>query len=262
MQDRQAVGTEFRYFGDELSVWGLVDYDTSYNEISSAYLQGSWRIGSRLTLSTSLDRRHSPYLSAGSALIGQPVESFAELETFWSEDEIRQLSLDRTPIANSFTTAVSYSLSPRLQISFDANQTTIEATPESGGVAAMPASTYNYMSSTLVASSLFKEGDVTMLGLRYSESDSTKVVSINLDSRFPIGNRWRINPRLRIDQRQILSDASDELIYTPGVRLQYRHSRKLRVELEAGKQFASRDAIDTTLDRESYYLSLGYQAFF
>jgi len=263
IEDRQAVGTEFRYFSDGKSLWGLIDFDTSYNEISSAYLQGSWRIGSRLTISGSLDQRHSPYLSTGSAMIGQPVSSFEEMLVLFTEDEIRQLSLDRAPLASSYTTAISWSLSPRLQLSFDANQTTVDAAPESGGVAGMPASTYNYFSSTLVASSLFKEGDVSMLGLRYSESDSTQVISLSIDSRFPIGQRWRINPRLRVDQRRILTDDSDELMYTPGIRVQYRHSRTLRVELEAGKQFASRDVITgSDVDRESYFINIGYQAFF
>ena len=262
VEDRQAVGTEFRYFGENQSLWGLIDFDTSYNELSSAYLQGSWRIANRLTVSASIDRRHSPYLSTGSAMIGQPVESFEELLVLMTEEEIRQLSLDRTPLASSFTAAVSYSLSPRLQLSFDANQTTVDATPESGGVAATPESTYNYVSTTLIASSLLREGDVTMLGLRYSESDSTQVSSLTLDSRFPIGRRWRINPRLRVDQRQIMADSSDELILTPGLRIQYRHSRKWRFELEAGKQFATRETLGTDLDRESYFINVGYQAFF
>jgi hypothetical protein len=262
IEDRQAVGTEFRYFSDTQSLWGLIDYDTSYNDISSAYLQGSWRIGSRLTVSASVDQRHSPYLSTGSALIGQPVESFAQLLDFWSEAEIRQLSLDRAPLASSYTTALSYSVSPRLQVSFDANHSMIDASPESGGVAATPESTYDYFSTTLVASSLFTEGDVTMFGLRYSDSDSTQVLSLNVDSRFPIGQHWRINPRLRVDQRRILSDDSNELLYTPGIRVQYRRSRRLRFELEAGKQFASRDVVGTNIDRESYFFNLGYQAFF
>jgi len=262
IEDRQAVGTEFRYFGENQSVWGLIDYDTSYNELSSAYLQGSWRFASKLTVSASIDRRHSPYLSTGSAMIGQPVESFKELQILMTEEEIRQLSLDRSPLASSFTSSVSYSLSPRLQLSVDANQTTIDATPASGGVAATPESTYNYFSSTLIASSLFREGDVSMLSLRFSDSDSTQVTSLSLDSRFPIGKRWRINPRLRVDQRRIMADSSDELLYTPGIRVQYRRSRKLRVELEAGKQFASREALGGDIDRESYFLNIGYQVFF
>ncbi len=262
IEDRQAVGAEFRYFGEKKSLWGLIDFDTSYKEISSAYLQGSWRIGSRLTISGSIDRRHSPYLSTGSAMIGQPVESFAEMLVLWTEEEIRELSLDRAPLASSYTSSVSYSLSPRLQLSLDANQTTIESTPDSGGVAATPESTYNYFSSTLVASSLLREGDVFLFGLRYSSSESTEVVSLTIDSRFPLGRRWRLNPRLRVDQRSINSDGSDEILYTPGLRMQYRHSRRLRVDLEAGKQFASRDAIGGEIDRESYFVNLGYQVFF
>ena len=260
--DRQAVGTEFRYFGENQSLWGLIDYDTSYNEVSSAYLQGSWRFASRLTLTAAVDQRHSPYLSAGSAMVGQPVDSFKELQILWTEDEIRQLSLDRTPLATSVTGGISYSLSPRLQINADINQTRVEATPESGGVAAMPESTYDYMSATLVASSLFKEGDVTIFSLRYSESESAQVTSLSLDSRFPIGASWRINPRLRVDNRKVMSDSSDEWLYTPGVRIQYRRSRKLRIELEAGKQFAQRELVDSDIDRESYFINLGYQMFF
>ena len=83
-----------------------------------------------------------------------------------------------------------------------------------------------------------------------------------LDSRFPIGRRWRINPRLRVDRRRILSDSSDELQYTPGLRLQYRHNRKFRIEFEVGKQFARRALENTDIDRESYFVSLGYQLFF
>ena len=46
IQDRQAVGAEFRYFGTKQSLWGMVDYDIAYNELASAYLQGSWRFES------------------------------------------------------------------------------------------------------------------------------------------------------------------------------------------------------------------------
>jgi len=262
IEDRQAVGTEFRYFGENKSIWGLIDYDTSYNEVSSAFLQGSWRITPFLNLSGSFDRRHTPYLSMGSGLIGQPVQTFAELLILFTEDEIRQLSLDRAPIASSYTLAVSYSLSPKLQLSVDASQATVEASEESGGVAATPEANYQYFSTTMIASSVFKEGDVSMIGLRYSDSDSTQVLSMTLDSRFPIGKRWRINPRLRIDQRSFVSSSGDEMLYTPGLRIQFRPSRRLRVEFEAGKQYSQRQLADTDLDRESYFISLGYQAFF
>jgi len=262
VDDRQAVGAEFRYFGANQSLWGLIDYDTLYKEIGSAYLQGSWRFASRLSVHGSIDRRHSPFLSTRNAMIGQPVTSFSELLILYTEEEIRQFSLDRSPLTTSYTLGLSHSVSPRFQITADANQTTIEGTRESGGVAATPPTTYAYFSTSLVASSMLREGDVSMIGLRYSDSGTTKVISMNLDSRFPIGRAFRINPRLRIDRREIMSDGSYEWLITPGIRMQYRWSRKFRLELEAGKLFAQRESSITDMDRESYFINIGYQAFF
>ena len=262
IDDRQAVGTEFRYFGQNQSLWGLIDYDTSYKEIGSAFLQGSWRFASHLTIHGSIDQRHSPFLSTGNALIGQPVESFSELLVLMTEDEIRQLSIDRTPLSNTYTVGISHSLTPRLQFNVDANQTTIEATPESGGVSATPETTYEFYAANVTASSLLKEGDVSIIGLRYSTSGTSKTMSLNLDSRIPFGRYLRINPRLRIDRREIVADSSYEWSYRPGIRIQYRRSQKFRIELEAGKQFSERDFIGGNLDRESYFINIGYQAFF
>ncbi len=262
LEDRQAVGAEFRYFGTNQSFWGLVDYDTLYNELGSAFLQGSWRFPSRLSLHGSIDRRHSPFLSIGNALIGQPVVDFAELLALWPEQDIRQFGLDRSPVSTTFSVGLSYPISTKWQINADASQSTIEETPASGGVLSTPGANYSYYSTSLIASSLFKEGDVTIFGARYSDSDTTRVISLTVDSRYPIGRTWRLNPRLRVDRRQRLADSSYEWLYTPGLRIQYRRSQKLRIEFEVGKQFAQRETADANLDRESYFINLGYQVFF
>ena len=200
--------------------------------------------------------------STGNALIGQPVAAFSDLLVLMTEEEIRQLSLDRTPVSNTYTIGISHSLTPRLQINADANQTTIDATPDSGGVAATLETTYESYAASVTASSLLKEGDVSIIGLRYSKSDTSESMSLNLDTRIPFGRYLRINPRLRVQRRQIAADSSYEWTYTPGIRIQYRRSQKFRLELEAGKQYSQRDMIGTDLDRESYFINLGYQAFF
>lgn len=262
ISDRQAVGTEFRFFGQNQSLWGVIDYDTSYSELSSAFLQGSWRFANRLTVHGSVDRRHSPYLSMYNAMIGQPVATFPELLVLFSEEEIRQFSLDRAPVAVAYTAGLSHSLSPRIQINADATRMTVETAPESGGIAALPRTTYALYSTNLVASSILLEGDVTLVGLRFSESDTSSVASVNLDSRLPIGRSWRINPRLRVDRRQIKADSSYEWLYTPGIRILFRRSQHYRIELEAGKRFSRREIPTADMDRESYFVNLGYQAFF
>ena len=262
IEDRQAVGVEFRYFGDKRSLWGLIDYDLSFGDLSSAFLQGSWRLAARSTVHATVDRRHSPFLSTGTAMIGQPVESFAELLVLLTEDEIRQLSIDRSPLSTSYSIGISHALSPRFQMNIDGNQTRIEATPASGGVAATSQSTYQYYSVNFTASSLIKEGDVSILGLRMSDSDSTKVISLMFDTRFPFGRAWRVNPRLRVDRREILSDNSEELLYRPGLRIQYRRSQKFRLDFEVGRQFSQRETNTIDLDRKSYFFNVGYQVFF
>lgn len=262
IEDRQAVGAEFRYFGESQSLWGLVDYDVSYNELSSAYLQGSMRFAKHSSVHASLDRRHSPYLSTGTAMVGQPVESFAELMTLLSEDEIRELSRDRSPISTTYTAGLSHSLTPKLQLNLDASRTLVDATPTSGGVAGMPESEYQYYSANFIASSLLREGDMSMLGLRVADSTSARILSLTLDTRVPLGRSWRINPRLRVDRREINTDGSDEWMYTPGIRIQYRRSQKLRLEFEAGRRYSQRETATMDLNRESYFVNAGYQVFF
>ncbi|MDH4047670.1 MAG: SPOR domain-containing protein [Gammaproteobacteria bacterium] len=262
MTDRQAVGAEMRYFANGKSLWGMLDYDISYQELGSVFLQGSWRFESDLTLNALIDRRRSPFLSTSNALIGQQFETFTDLASTLTEEELRQLSLDRTAISTTYTLGFSRSLTPRLQLTADASQSVIDATPESGGVPGNPQSTYRYYSTSLLASSLIKEGDVSIIGLRMSDSSSTRVYSVNLDTRYPFGNGLRINPRLRVDYREILSDMSTEWIYTPGLRLQYRMGRRGRIDLEGGKQISKRSAETIDLDRDSYFINFGYQLIF
>lgn len=260
--DRQVLGGEARYFAENGSVWGRVDYDTAFAELSSVFLQASWRLPGRFTASGLVDRRRSPFLSMGSAMAGQPVDEFASLLPLFTEDELRQLALDRSAISTTTTLGLSGPVSPRLQINLNASRTAVDETPDSGGVLGQPSSTYSYYSTDLIASGLLRPNDVSIIGVRYADSTNTQVWSLNLDARFAIGRSLRLNPRLRIDHRSIRSDGSDEWIYSPGLRLQYRWGRNARLHLEAGRQIASRALETIDLDRDSYFLNLGYQLFY
>jgi tetratricopeptide (TPR) repeat protein len=262
LTDRRAIGAELRYFGEGSSVWGILSYDSKFGELGSAFLQGSLRLPGNFTVTGLLDVRRSPFLSLGNALVGQQVESFEDMTVLFTEDELRQFALDRSPRVATVSTGLSKPLSPKLQFNLNASLSSVEASPESAGVPASDESEYSYYSADLVASSLFTEGDVGIIGLRYAVSNSTDVYSINLDSRFPIGRAWRINPRLRVDYREIRSDQSTQWIYTPALRIQFRPGRHWRVDLEAGKRFSRRDMALTDQDRESNFIYIGYQFFY
>jgi tetratricopeptide (TPR) repeat protein len=262
LTDRSAIGTEFRYFGERRSLWGMLSYDTEFAELGSAFLQGSWRSAGNLTLTGQVDVRRSPYLSLGNAVAGQQVDSFSELMVLFTEDELRQFALDRSPEVTTVSAGVSRPLSPKLQFNLNASHSTISATPASGAVQATEDSEYSYYSADLVASGLLSEGDVAILGLRHSVSDTTDVYSISLDSRFPVGRAWRINPRLRADYREIRSDQSTEWIYSPSLRVQWRAGRRWRFELDTGMQISTRDMEAMDVDRESNFVRIGYQLIF
>ena len=262
LTDRQAVGAELRYFGDNQSVWSIVDYDIEFEELGSLFVQGSWRLPASFTITGVLDRRRSPFLSLGNALVGQQLESFEELRLFFTEEEIRQFALDRSAATTTYTFGVSRPFSPKLSMNFNASISSIDGTPDSGGVAATPDSEYSYYSADVVASSLFTEGDVGIVGLRYAVSETTDVYSTTFDTRFPVGRGWRISPRLRVDYREIKTDQSTQWIYTPGLRVQYRMGRRARFELQTGKQFSTREMEKSDQDRESWFVNAGYQLFF
>ena len=262
LTDRQAIGAEVRYFGDNQSLWSIVDYDTGFEELGSVFIQGSWRLPANFTITGVLDRRRSPFLSLGNALVGQQLESFEELRVFFTEEEIRQFALDRSAATTTYTFGLSRPFSPKLSMNLNASISSINATPESGGVAATPDSEYSYYSADIVASSLFTEGDVGIVGLRYAVSETTDVYSTTFDTRFPIGRGWRISPRLRVDYREIRTDQSTQWIYTPGLRVQDRMGRRVRFELQTGKQFSTREMATSDQDRESWFVNAGYQLFF
>lgn len=261
LKDRQAVGGEARYFGEDKTLWAMVDYDIEFSQVSSAFLQTSWRLPGDLTLTGLYDHRRSPYLALGNALVGQLDQDFDALLASWTEEEIRQLALDRSAATTTLTLGVSRPLTPKLQLGLNATRSVVGQTRASGGIDAMPESEYGYYSLDLVASSLFREGDVSIVSLRQSTSGTTDILSLNFDARFPFGGAWRVGPRLRIDRREIQADGSEEWIYSPGLRLHYRLSNSMRFELTAGKEFSAREMVETDVDRESYFVYAGYQWF-
>jgi len=262
LTDREAVGAEVRYFGEQHSLWSVIDYDLEFGELGNALVQGSWRPAGNFTITGMYDQRRSPFLNLGNAMIGQQLASFADLQVLFTEEEMRQLALDRSPSATTMTVGVSKPISPRVQVNATASLTNVDATPESGGVAAIDESKYNYYSGDLVVSGLFAENDVSIFGVRYAESDTTDVLSAHLDARFRLGRRWRISPRLRVDHRQIKTDDSTQWIYTPGLRVQYRHDRRIRLEFEGGTQFSDRAMLGQDQTRKSYFVNVGYQWYF
>ena len=258
LTDRRAVGAEARYFDPRKSLFSLVDYDVFYGSVNNALVLGSLTLENKTTLSMTLDYRNSPILTTNNALQGQQVDDIENLQDLFSDDEIYDLAEDRTANSSTITLSASYPFNNQYQINTDISYSEFSETPASGGVEVVPGTESLFFSTQLIGSSLLKDGDISILGLRYSDTDTASTTSLSLNTRYPVSQNFRINPRLRFDLRQNKSDSSKQVTTAPSLRLDYRWKRRLRFEMDIGGEFSSRDLPETD-DSKSYFLNLGYR---
>ncbi len=263
VSDRQAVGTEVRYLGENRSLIASVEYDFAYSELTSLAALGNWTFDNRVTANARFDWRKAPFLTTEAALIGQPESSIQELLLTYAEAEIRQLALDRAGSMQSIAVGVARPLSERFEISADVTASQYDGTPESGGVRETEDSgTLVYSCLSLIGSSLIREGDLAILGLRYADGGTAKSTAIFLDARYPLTRNLRLNPKLFLSRVQLTQGDSTDLLIRPGLRLQYRLARHYQFEVEGGGEFGSHDNALGTNDSTGYYFYAGYRADF
>lgn len=263
LTDRRAIGGELRYFNPSLSFFSLIDYDIHYNELNIGQFLGNWILPDKTTINLTLDYRNSPILTTRNALTGQGVDSLDDLQDNFSDSEIFDLARDRTPTSKLVTLGVSRPLHEKLQISGDVTVTNLSDTDESGDVEATVGTGTDYFYNLqLIGSNLIKTGDITILGLRYADTDDRGITSLTFNMRYPFNRKLRINPRFRADYRKNRDDDTDQMIYRPSLRLSYQAMRKLRLEAELGGEYSDREIVDGSTKDRSYYFNIGYRSDF
>jgi tetratricopeptide (TPR) repeat protein len=257
--DRQAVGAELRYFRPGRVVIGFADYDVHFKELNSAVAIGAWQLPARWTLNFDLEHRKSPVLTTRNALIGQPVDAIGELLDLFSSTDIRQLALDRSADLDIYGISLSRPFGERLQWTLNAQRIETGATLPSGGVEGIPATGPELaLSSQLLASSIWRAGDIHIIGVRQQSGGPVDTSSVGIASRVPVWGAWRLGPQLRVDRRIFAIDDATQWIYAASLRLLLQKQRLL-VELEVGAEQASREVAGAQEDIKRLFFSLGYR---
>jgi tetratricopeptide (TPR) repeat protein len=257
--DRQAFGSEVRYFRPGRTVVALADYDIHFKELNNALLLATFALPGRWTVTANLDQRKSPGLSLRNALIGQTATSFDELLRLLPRDQIEQLALDRTADSHLYSLSVSRPFGERWEWTVDYSSFDTAGTPASGGVDEVPDSgTDNAIALEGIASSLFGGNDLTALVLRHQTGATIDIDSFGISTRFPLGRVWRLGPRLRVDQRRMHDDGSRQMLYAPTLRLDLQRTRML-FECELGAEIGRRALAQSQENTTRYYFSLGYR---
>ena len=270
VKDRQAVGFEGRYLASRASLVALFDYDTFYHSLNTASLLGTLLLPAHWSLSLDAERRNSPVLTTGNALIGQTVTTLSGLQESLTLEQIYQAARDRTPSTSSYNFTATRPLGQRFQFTAVVSATQTAATPASFGVNAQPATglLFNYQMQ-LYGSDLWSNGDFNVVTLTHGNTEIGRIDSVSLTSRLPVGGRWRLAPRFTVERLSEQSDGSSQTSYIPSALLDYQRGNKL-LQLEVGGELGSRDAFlqlangqfVQTQKTTRYYASLSYRVTF
>ena len=260
--DRQAMGSEIRYFDSSLSVFNLIDYDVSFGDLNIFLLNSNWIFEDHKTLFVNADIRKSPSLSTSNALMGQTELSLDDMLQTYTKAEIKQLASDRTATSHTLTVGGSLPLEKKMNYLFSSDVTVANTSgmPASGGIQEVEGTGNEYyVGMQLLGNNMFIKRDSNILALRFGFTKNSDTRSISLNSRLPGGNKWRINPRARFSQRENKnnSDSQDSLRYS--LRLDYRFKRELNFETEIGQEHTTDNVTGGSQKTEVTFFNLGYR---
>ena len=246
--NRQAVGTEIRYFEEKYNIYSIVDYDLAYSDLNILSIQGQYFYSKPTAITFNYDYRASPFFETSNALtqLGQEVSIKDLLEgtktnTSYSEAQLQNIAADRTGHVSIVTLGASHVLSPDSQLSADISRS--ESTfkladttdPAIDKILAAPASTDISLqwdtSVQLVSNKVFNQKDTLINYFRYTYSDQFFEAGYNLTYRVPYELLYTVEPRLALRYRE--NDTKEVLFRSiPGMRVNFRSSQKLRFYME------------------------------
>jgi hypothetical protein len=233
--DRRALGAELRYNGKKLTVYSAADYDIYFNELNNAYVSGTWNPREGTSFYATADYRRVPFLLTSNALMGQ---TFTQLDTLVSAvggDNVNTWATDRTASSETLTVGASQQVFKDWQIALDATVAKYSGTPASGGVDATPEPGIEYyLSSQLTGSSVFKENDSLSFGLRYSHSETSAMYMGDATFRYPVNEKLRIGPRVRVSLRNSKTNNQNQYLVMPSFSARYRLNKQWSFETEIG----------------------------
>jgi tetratricopeptide (TPR) repeat protein len=257
--DRRAIGSELRYFDQQASMYGLLDYDFYFNKLNIAMFQGSLNTEDGYTYNLLYDQRQTPTLQLGNALIGETNTSMSALLSSLSLDEVKQQAQDRTALAQLLFAGVSKQINPHLQLGVDLRLSRIGALPASGDLPATPATgTVRNINFQTIGSNLYSERDILVFNIGALEGREYSGMNLAINSLSVWREHWVIEPALRYYRQK--NDIGTRLTrITPSLRLTYRwtEAQSLEAEFQLERSHTESDDQEETSTRQ--FGSIGYR---
>jgi tetratricopeptide (TPR) repeat protein len=262
VQDRRAVGSEFRYFDDKNSAYGLLDYDTYFKAVNAVQFMGMTKqapgLPANATLTFMLDHRKAPSLSIRNALNGATVSSISDLLQTLPVSSVRDLALARTAISNMGQVGITYPVREKWQVGGDfrltnttgldtsgqtidpatglpISQGTGNPTPQ-GFVQTTPGiGLERSLTGQVIGSGLYKLGDIWSGNVTFTNGASTRGQSIFFSNHTPVSSLWLMDTTLMYSSYKDTTGGTTKQ-FMPMVRGSYRFMDRFTFDADCGFQ--------------------------
>ena len=257
--DRRAVGGEFRYFADNRSVFGLVDYDVFFKKLNIASVQGNFGWGRRFSVNFLYDYRRSPSLQMSNALLGQPETTIQQLSQTLSQEQIKQQAIGLTPVARSSSLGVTLTLSPKWQVSADYRLSSVGGTVATATLPASdPTGDIKTASAQVIGTGIFSPSDVFIVNTSHLTSRAYNAWLLGLSTRLKLGESWVIEPGIKYYLQDNAAGSTSRRL-SPVGRFAYQRTEHLSFEAEFNLERTRTEASASSEDLLSLFYYAGYR---
>jgi tetratricopeptide (TPR) repeat protein len=255
--DRQAVGTEMRYFDPTRNAFLLFDYDTKFRQVGTAMLQANWLTAAGTNYAFLYDRRRTPPLQVSNVSNAYFGARPADLrDTGLSYGELLAQARDITPVSDLVSIGLTHPLSPRWQLGADVKLSRVSGTRAVGQYPEGPASGNLWVYTVQgIGTGLLAANDVFVASLALNRAASFDGTSASA-SYVRVIERWRLEAGLKYYEQKDTNDLQLRR-WTPNAKVGYRWGEHLTFEGEAGAEFTTLRGPTQSEDTRRHYFNLG-----
>lgn len=266
--DRQAIGTELRYFSGGASIFGQLDYDQVLQGLNIVSLQGNWMFPDTSVINFLYDRRATPFRSLGNILFFQDpaaptiARTIRDLLLSNSIDTLRTQVNGITAVQTQAMAGFTKPITPNWQAGSNVTYTNVgEIAPVAVILPTGQPSTGDLWSVgfQLIGSNLYSVRDTHVFNANFLSGPTYNGTLLSYNNLSSLNEKWQLEPSLRY-YTQTDNTETKTVRWTPGVRLTYRVRKQVSLETEATYEISE---INGPLRQESstrlfYYLGARY----
>ncbi|MBI3545057.1 MAG: hypothetical protein HY081_00470 [Gammaproteobacteria bacterium] len=258
--DRNALGSELRYFSPSFSIYSLFDYDTGFQDSNIAMIQGNWTATNGTSAHMLLDRRKTPSLGLVNALIGEADTSIKSQLQTKTYDQLKQQAKNQTATNDSRNIGITQPMGTHWQMGLDMSTSHTSSTVGTATSPGLPDSgTTRTYTSNFIGTGLFSARDVSVLTYSRTNAPTSTGNLYALTNRLLLGANWEWETTLSWFTSHETTSNSDSKRFSPTIKPRYKWKENITLEAEFGEEHTDTTSPTTTDKNTRRYWSIGYR---